>query len=381
MKIAVIGAGIAGLSIASQLQSNGHDVTLLDKNDKPGGEASRSTQNWYHTGWLYAAAGANKPKTWFSGLAKNTIASLQKSEKYFKEYFPTLYNSCVKKNDFHYLYPKLFSRYWYINIFMHLVAFPRIKKFNLFYKKLKNWENKTPNKKWVNEQDIYLTSDGYLDTIQIMSSMYSLFLRKGGKFISANEGVSLNMKRPGLYQVIYNNIVEDYDYIVCAVGYGTQKLLRDINLNELSKKVITIYCPITVTEDLKTKDFIRYVINPNDSINHHKVENKSTIGDATYSTEPVIPSDFIKNKIKNLIGDVKIENIYIAHKTEYVGSGERNYEPVIKSIGENAVFALPGKFSQFPLLLNKLKDFIDFEIKDIPLCKDKSNVLQHYANL
>ena len=50
----VIGSGIAGLSIAEILSRNGYKVTILEAQDKIGGEASLATQKWYHTGWLYA---------------------------------------------------------------------------------------------------------------------------------------------------------------------------------------------------------------------------------------------------------------------------------------------------------------------------------------
>ena len=38
-KIIVIGSGFGGLSVASRLASKGHDVTIFEKLDKPGGRA------------------------------------------------------------------------------------------------------------------------------------------------------------------------------------------------------------------------------------------------------------------------------------------------------------------------------------------------------
>jgi glycine/D-amino acid oxidase-like deaminating enzyme len=51
----VLGSGIAGLSLAEVLSRNGWRITLLDSAHELGGHASRSTQNWLHTGWLYAS--------------------------------------------------------------------------------------------------------------------------------------------------------------------------------------------------------------------------------------------------------------------------------------------------------------------------------------
>src|SRR5919112_6380846 len=39
MRIVVIGSGFGGLSAAIRLQAQGHDVTLVEKRDKPGGRA------------------------------------------------------------------------------------------------------------------------------------------------------------------------------------------------------------------------------------------------------------------------------------------------------------------------------------------------------
>ncbi|HEX4933928.1 MAG TPA: FAD-dependent oxidoreductase, partial [Gemmatimonadaceae bacterium] len=39
MKVVVIGAGFGGLSAAIRLRAQGHDVTLVEKRDKPGGRA------------------------------------------------------------------------------------------------------------------------------------------------------------------------------------------------------------------------------------------------------------------------------------------------------------------------------------------------------
>ena len=37
MRIAVIGAGMSGLAVANLLQDKGHDVTVYEKEDRPGG--------------------------------------------------------------------------------------------------------------------------------------------------------------------------------------------------------------------------------------------------------------------------------------------------------------------------------------------------------
>ena len=39
--VTVIGSGIAGLSVASHLAKEGYDVTIVEKNDQPGGRARK----------------------------------------------------------------------------------------------------------------------------------------------------------------------------------------------------------------------------------------------------------------------------------------------------------------------------------------------------
>ena len=37
MRIIIIGAGISSLTLATQLVKDGHEVIIIDKNDRPGG--------------------------------------------------------------------------------------------------------------------------------------------------------------------------------------------------------------------------------------------------------------------------------------------------------------------------------------------------------
>ena len=46
-KVAVLGAGFAGLSAACHLAAQGHDVTLVDRHDQAGGRARVWTQDGY----------------------------------------------------------------------------------------------------------------------------------------------------------------------------------------------------------------------------------------------------------------------------------------------------------------------------------------------
>lgn len=51
--IVVIGAGIAGLSIAEMFSRHGYDILVIDKSPGPGGDVSRRFHEWLHLGSLY----------------------------------------------------------------------------------------------------------------------------------------------------------------------------------------------------------------------------------------------------------------------------------------------------------------------------------------
>ena len=50
---AVIGSGIAGISIAEILTRQGHSVVLIEKNETLASETTREFHEWLHTGALY----------------------------------------------------------------------------------------------------------------------------------------------------------------------------------------------------------------------------------------------------------------------------------------------------------------------------------------
>src|SRR5512142_1492673 len=78
----VLGSGIAGLSAAELLSRNGWRITVLESSSELGGQASRATQNWLHTGWLYAALsceaamrGCNRALQLFHSIYDSVLSS------------------------------------------------------------------------------------------------------------------------------------------------------------------------------------------------------------------------------------------------------------------------------------------------------------------
>ena len=50
---AVVGSGIAGISIAEILSRQGHSVVLIERNEQLASETTREFHEWLHTGALY----------------------------------------------------------------------------------------------------------------------------------------------------------------------------------------------------------------------------------------------------------------------------------------------------------------------------------------
>ena len=47
MRIIIIGAGISSLTLATQLVKDGHEVIIIDKNDRPGGVMALYQEDGY----------------------------------------------------------------------------------------------------------------------------------------------------------------------------------------------------------------------------------------------------------------------------------------------------------------------------------------------
>ena len=84
--IAVIGAGIVGLSTSYYLQSSGHNVTIFDQND-PGSGTSRGHANVIAD---YGVPALNQPDIWRNLLRYifNSDSPLQISWSYLPKMLP-----------------------------------------------------------------------------------------------------------------------------------------------------------------------------------------------------------------------------------------------------------------------------------------------------
>ena len=381
----VLGTGIAGISIAEILSRNGYKVFLLEKSNKIGGEASLATQKWFHTGWLYAALPDQSATLGCYNAVKlfNII--------YGNKFFENKINIRVDENGVNYntqdggwftnerinfIFSKssyefnFFTKiYW--PLYLKFVYLSRIKKLNYNINKiipdesikelLNLWENKNngyKNYKIIESTDAKIQTDTITrDLILSMNENTEIITKANYRLIKKNDHsvIEINGKS-------YKPSV-----LIIASGKFIPKHLRMIGSEGYARQIKSIKSPIMVLNKvLPYFDFIRYTPKVHHTINHVKfnISNDkkiSTIG--SYFSFPIEEdvdiSFYEKIMLKKLGLDQKhLLGSYYGIKTEFTGEKDRRYNHAIKKVNANTYFALAGKFSQFPLLVN---DFIMHE--------------------
>ena len=117
-------------------------------------------------------------------------------------------------------------------------------------------------------------------------------------------------------------------------------------------------------EKLNYPDFIRFTPKVKHTINHVTFNLKgnkkiSTVG-SYYSFPPdsIPDNSYYENIMCERMG-ITMDSImgsYCGIKTEYADGAKRRYNHALEKVNQNTFFALAGKFSQFPLLVN---DFVN----------------------
>lgn len=74
MRIAVLGAGIAGVTAAYELAADGHEVTVVDRQDKAAMETSFSNAGMVSPGHAYTWASPRAPKILWQSLFRDDVA-------------------------------------------------------------------------------------------------------------------------------------------------------------------------------------------------------------------------------------------------------------------------------------------------------------------
>jgi len=399
----VIGTGIAGLSIAEFLSRHNYQITLIDKNEYLGGQASLQTQKWFHSGWLYSALpdpsaldGCTATMACINDIYKDMdMAELNvkfKEGKYKEskigwfDWDPMFY-FVPKKKTFDiswwkaYFWPKYYRN----------VALTRLKTRGHDIRDFSLEENfvdltteqamklksmKAVLKWWDSPENysIFRSSDIKLNTDMISASLIrrlgkdtELHLGKGYQVVNSHGKTQVTLFKKGKEE----NKIFTPDVCIMASGVGLPSNLTDIHRGDLARDIKSVKSPILVlNKELPYPNFIRYTPEVAHTVNHvkYRVGDKqvSTIGSyhATPLEEKFDMTEFMEyvNKMYPTAILDDAAGTYFGIKTEYTAQRDRRYNHYMSKVNGNTYAALAGKFSQFPLLVKEFS-----EISGLPI--------------
>jgi hypothetical protein len=154
------------------------------------------------------------------------------------------------------------------------------------------------------------------------------------------------------------------DLCILAAGKSIPQLLREIGIENLADDFKSMSSPIVVLRRaLDLPNFIRFTPNLPETINHIKYDvsgsEVSTIGSYDFHPADRRPdiSGFVEKVCKRLnVSTSEVIGSYYGTKTELTGKLARRYNHAVDAVNANTYYAIAGKFSQFPLLVNEFAE-------------------------
>jgi glycine/D-amino acid oxidase-like deaminating enzyme len=376
----VLGSGIAGLSIAEILSRNGWRITLLDAAPDLGGDASRSTQNWLHTGWLYAALpsasamqGCAKalrlfrrtyehvlPSSLVNVEADDSGVTYPESANGWFHAEPMHYAFAVSSYDLSPIHKLTWSSYLDRVLLRRLrqLGYPTEPARDLapaFLELMKHWEGREDAH---TRYRVVPSTDVRIDTKRVLGTLLRLL---GERTEVVTNGQPVLERSGDRISVRIDGERHTPDLCVLAAGKALPSLLSQVGAEALARNFKSISSPIVVLRRaLDLPNFIRFTPNLPETINHVKYAvpggDVSTIGSYEYYPADQRPdiTPFVEKVCGRLAVDKsEVVGSYYGTKTELTGTRARQYNHAIEPIGANAFCAIAGKFSQFPLLVNE----------------------------
>jgi len=386
----VLGSGIAGLSLAEILSRNGWTITLLDTAPELGGDASRCTQNWFHTGWLYASLpskaamlGCSRALRCFHGMYASVVSqealNLECGERSVG--YPASKRGWFSADWVHYVYAtatadlsRMQRLFWKSHL--HAVTFRRLRALGYdanvastldpkLMALLDYWEDSQVGH---GRYQVVRSTDALINTRRVLNTLLSLL----GDAAHVVPGAQYSLTTiGGRTAVRFDGETHVPDLVVMATGKSLAQQLFDIGCEKMASKFRSVCSPIVVlNRALDLPNFIRFTPNLPTTVNHIKYEiagagQRSTIGSYDYFPAGQAPdiSPFANRMCKRLnIPTSDVAKVYYGTKTEFTGSLERRYNHAIERVNENTYFAIPGKFSQFPLLAQEFAERVGLSV-------------------
>jgi glycine/D-amino acid oxidase-like deaminating enzyme len=376
----ILGAGIAGLSLAEILSRNGWRITVLEARSQVGADASGATQNWLHTGWLYAALpgsaamlGCHRAMRLFHATYDSVVppstlnllteplgVSYPPSETGWFSAAAVLYLYALKTRELSASQKLTWQRYLTMVPLRRLKALgygvaPACEVAPLLAALLDHWEGGPDSAR---KYRIIPSTDAQVHTRRVMTTLLALLGERAELVLNAKYELS---QQAGTTLVHLDGKTHAPDLVLLASGKGIPAQLQQLGRSDMASQFKSISSPIAVLDSqLDLPSFIRFTPQVAQTVNHIKYHVDglgalSTLGSYEYypaGEEPDI-SPFVKRICARLnIATERVLDTYYGTKTEFTGSAERRYNHAVERVSQNAYFAIPGKFSQFPLLVH-----------------------------
>jgi hypothetical protein len=367
---AVIGSGVAGLSIAEILGRNGHSVDVFEKNSTLASETSREFHEWLHQGSLYTLLKDNRTLRYIIGALDDIFN--------FYEGFPGMNFSKTENGlDVHER-----DNPWFINenIWFHFRKRPLNPVWSYITCRsiltLKNIQNNDWLRRIIGSSpvfshnldgivDIYksiLTTEG--DHLEVQTpdltmrsrSILGSFIRsimagRDNAIYTNCTVVSVTPENDGKIRVVYLNDnsmkTEYYDKVAICAGRHLNTFLKSAGK---STSVSTSYAPIAVmgNTDSVPHSFTALDYYPKNCVNILRKENNVGLANNISLPSEDDAKRYLDGVVRKLEDQYDIHHLssYIGQKTEITVHGEnRNYLYHIVGMDNNIYGCIPGKFT------------------------------------
>jgi glycine/D-amino acid oxidase-like deaminating enzyme len=386
----VLGSGIAGLSLGEILSRNGWRITLLDSMHDLGGDASRCTQDWLHTGWLYAALpyesammGCHDSLLLFRRVYGHVlppeILNVEVDEHGVR--YPSSAPGWFKAEYVHYLYSITGHElsYWQKVTWHHYLDWMPLRRLrHLGYSTepeddlpprlvalMNRWEN---DERGYEQYRVIRSTDARIDTHRVLGSLLALLGERTEVITDARYRLE---EQDGRTVIHMNGETHRPDLLIMAAGKSLPALLTDLGHEPTARRLKSVRSPIVVLKRaLDLPNFIRFTPHLPDTVNHIKypiegMGDVSTIGSYDYCPADQSPdvAPFIARACERLnISQDEVAGAYYGTKTELTGELKRSYNHALERVNDNTLFAVAGKFSQFSALVKELADELGLSV-------------------
>ena len=356
----VLGSGIAGLSLGEILSRNGYRITLVDSATTRGGDASRCTQNWLHTGWLYsvlpngaAMLDCHRALRSFRALYERVVPAevLNLDVAAGNIGYPESTSGWFAPERVLYLYALATAELSHAERVawqkrLNTLAFPRLEALGYdttplgvlppaLRELLDRWEGDARGHA---RYAVVRSTDAQINTRRVLDTLLSLL----GADTEVVRGADCSLEARGGRSVVRVN-GERYapDLVVIATGKNTPVQLGELGFDALARRFKSISSPIVVlNRALELPNFIRFTPRLPRTVNHIKYEvrgvgPRSTLGSYDYYPSHEVPdiSPFANRVCKRLgVSSAEVASVYYGTKTELTGDAERRYNHALKRV-------------------------------------------------